>query len=162
MTSKRRGWLLLAVGWLLALTATAGRADEPPPWHPCRLREWPGRLFYGNGGPPHTFEQAGHPEEISCLAHVSNTHRYFGYYVGGGVLRKGEELGPTQGTWGWDYGGLFGHLGNNIVLLWNPARVQSGFGKYQIDGPAFPPDVGPYVEKIKEGPKAIHEMKGHD
>src|SRR5207249_1613117 len=140
----------------------AGQADEPPKWHPCRLREWPGKLFYGNGSGPHTFERAGYPNEISCLAHPSDTGRYYGYYVGGGSpCRGGGPNWPAEGTWGWDYGGLCCGW-KKIELLWNH-RYQGGTGAYKIDGPPVE-DVGPYVEKFTEGPcayKEIHEAKHH-
>jgi hypothetical protein len=119
---------------------------------------WPGRLYQGRNNREHTFERAGYPDEMSRLAHESNTPRYYGYYVGGGVQRGGSSLGPTQGTWGWDYGGLCCWLPERIELLWNPARHQSGEGFYKTDGPRVP-DIGPHVEKIKEAPKAIHEIK---
>ncbi len=151
------GWVLLAAGCVLASGATA-RAEEPPPWHPWRLRQWPGRAYQGRNNREHTFERAGHPEEVSRFAHESDTPRYYGYYVGGGVLKGGSSLGPTQGTWGWDYGGLFQCLPAKIELLWNPARYQSGEGHYKIDGPPVK-DVGPYVDKIKEAPKAFHEIR---
>src|SRR5262249_53759615 len=125
------------------------------------------RLYYGNGGGEHTFERAGYPNEISKFAHFSNTPRYYGYYVGGGVLKAGEmlprdthnEFQATEGTWGWDYGGLFCRFKPHIVLLFTPYRYQGGgIHSYRIDGPPVK-DVGPYVEKIREGPAAIHEIK---
>ena len=156
---RGQGWSLLAAGCLLAL-GVAVRADEPPPWHPWRLREWPGRLYQGRGNRVHTMERAGYPNEISRFAHPTDTGRYYGYYVGGGSLKSGESLGPDNGlgTWGWDYGGLCCGF-KKIELLWNPARYQSGYGRYKIDGPPVK-DVGPYVEKLKEGPAAIHKIHG--
>jgi hypothetical protein len=153
-------WPLLAAGWLLTM-GLAARADEPPQWHPCRIREWPGRLYYGRGGGEHTFERAGYPNEISRFAHPSNTHRYFGYYVGGsgrsGKHGNGRPLTETEGTWGWDYGGLWGHLAAKIQLLWTE-KHQSGEGHYKIDGPPVK-DIGPYIGLIKEGPAAVREIK---
>src|SRR5882724_6848273 len=152
------GWALLAASCVLSVQASV-RAEDPPPWHPWRLRQWPGRLYQGRNNREHTFERAGYPDQLSNLARESNNHRYYGYYVGGGVAGKhGSALGPDQGTWGWDYGGLFSWLPERIELLWNPTRYQSGEGRYKIDGPRVP-DVGPYVEKVKEAPKAIHEIK---
>jgi hypothetical protein len=121
---------------------------------------WPGRLYQGRNNRVHTFERAGYPDEISRYAHESNTPRYYGYYVGGNVVggRRAGPLGPDEGTWGWDYGGLFCRLPARIELLKNPARHQSGEGHYKIDGPEVP-DIGPHIEKIKEAPKAIHEIK---
>jgi hypothetical protein len=157
-----RKWSFLAVGWLLVTGVVGLRADEPPPWHPCRLREWPGRLYYGRGGPPHTFDRAGHPDEISHFARPSDNPRYFGYYVGGGSPCRGRgPEQPAEGTWGWDYGGLFCWFKPHIELLW-AGRYQGGIGAYKIDGPPVK-DVGPYVEKVKEGECTIHIIKhGHE
>jgi hypothetical protein len=156
----RYRWSLLAAGWLLALGAATIHADEPPPWHPWRLREWPGRAYYGRGGGEHTFDRAGHPEQISHFAYFSNTCRYYGYYVGGGVVGHGRgPAGISEGTWGWDYGGLLCFVPKLIELKWNDNRYQGGTGRYKIDGPPVK-DVGPYIEKLKEGPGAIHKSHG--
>ena len=87
---RGQGLSLLAAGCLLALGA-AVKADEPPPWHPWRLREWPGRLYQGRGNRVHTMERAGYPNEISRFAHPTDTGRYYGYYVGGGALQHRVE-----------------------------------------------------------------------
>jgi len=159
---KRKGygrWGLLAVGWLLVSAAGTVCADEPPKWHPWHLRQWPGRLYYGSGSRPHTFESAGHPEQISKYAHPTDTGRYVGYYVGGGNPKGGRgPHWPSEGTWGWDYGGLCCWLKPKIELFWDD-RYQGGAQKYQVDGPPVP-DVGPYVEKVKEGPAACHKAHG--
>jgi hypothetical protein len=155
-------WLPALAGGLLLLGASA-RAEDPPPWHPWRLREWPGRLYEGPGSRPHTFERAGYPTEVSRFAYPSETPNYQGYYVGGGVTKRGTELGgrgpQALGTWGWDYSGIGCLVRPLIVLKWNPARYHSGYGRYKIDGPPVT-DVGPYVEQLKEGPAAFHKGKG--
>src|SRR5262245_84908 len=91
----KRHWIsglcLLALG---ASVAPAGDPtppckDEPPckeapPWHPCHLREWPGKQPIGRGGGVHTFDRAGYSNEQSRCARPSETSNYSGYYVGGG------------------------------------------------------------------------------
>lgn len=158
MNGFKKGLAALAVGWLLATAVPSVRADEPPKWHPWRLRLWPGRLYIGYSKWQHTFERAGMPCETSCLAHPSYSHRYYGYEVGGGSPCRGTGASwPAEGTWGWDYGGLCSLVKPKIALLWG-GRKQGGVGKYEIDGPHVV-DVGPYVERIKEGPCAIVEIK---
>ena len=146
---------------LLAAVAipTAARAadEEPPPWHKWRIRAWPGKQPIGRGGAEHTFDRAGHPEEVSKLAHPSNTPRYYGYYVGGGSPYKGGGAGPTDGTWGWDYGGLFHWLQSKVDLRFNN-RYQGGTGAYKIDGPPVV-DVGPYINEAKKGPAEGHKRR---
>ena len=123
--------------------------EEAPPWHPCRLREWPGKLYQGRGGGEHTFERAGYSCEVSRLAHLSNTPRYVGYYVGGGCAFKGGPPGPAQGTFGWDYGGIC-RFPKRIILGWCN-RFQGGVGAYKTDGPdVF--DVGPVIGELTETP----------
>ena len=65
----------------------------------------------------------------------SNTRRYCGYYVGGGLPVHGEGRHlDRDGTWGWDYGGLL--LSKRISLNWSHGqRTQGGTGAYKTDGP---------------------------
>ena len=65
----------------------------------------------------------------------SNTPRYCGYYVGGGLPVHGEGRHiDRDGTWGWDYGGLL-QL-KRISLNWSHGqRTQGGTGAYKSDGP---------------------------
>jgi len=150
----RAGPLLAVVG-LVALLAAPARADEGdcggwlPWWKRLFVHRDPGRLYQGTGGHPHDFDSMGHPEEISKFAAPSETANYFGYYVGGGCAFQGGPPGPAEGTYGWDYAGLCCHC-KRIVLNWCH-RDQGGIGPYRIDGP-HTPDIGPYIEKLKEGP----------
>lgn len=65
----------------------------------------------------------------------SDTGHYLGYHVGGGAghPRKAESRQPDEGTWGWDYQGLFPRR----VMLgwWHGRRYQGGTGAYKTDGP---------------------------
>ena len=80
--------------------------------------------------------QSGSCCEPSRFARPSDTGRYIGYYVGGGSARRGEERLPSEGVWGWDYGGF--HFVPRIDLLWNHgSRYQGGTGAYKTDGPRF-------------------------
>lgn len=149
------GAVLLAV----AALSNSGRAadEEPPRWHKWRLRVWPGKQPVGRRDAEHTFDRAGHPDEISKLAHPSNTPRYYGYYVGGGSPYRGGGPGPADGTWGWDYGGLFHWWQSRVELLWNN-RYQGGTGAYHPDGPRVV-DVGPYINELKKNPAERHKAR---
>jgi hypothetical protein len=78
-------------------------------------------------------QRAGHPQRVKAIAAPTNTRHYGGYYVGGGNI--GAAGGPRtleQGTWGWDYGGLFKN--NWVRLGWNCGnRPQGGTGAYKTD-----------------------------
>jgi hypothetical protein len=166
---RGHGWLLLSGLVLLGLGGAAARAQEGcstgewlPWWKRLFIKRDPGRLYYGRGGPPHTFDQTGHPDEISKCARPSETPNYFGYYVGGGCAFHGGPPGPAEGTWGWDYAGLCFHC-KRLVLNWCH-RCKGGAygGPYRIDGPKTP-DIAPAIEKLKEGPghKSEHEEEEH-
>ncbi|MBI1914807.1 MAG: hypothetical protein HYS12_08725 [Planctomycetes bacterium] len=154
--------LAIAVG-LLALAAPAARTeDEPqkhPDVHPWRIKRFRGDYFYGNNNRPHTFERAGYPNEVSKLAHPSETPNYGGYYVGGGCTFRGDAPGPADGTYGWDYVSLC-RFDYRVMLRWC-CRYKGGYGKYKIDGPPVP-DVGPYVEQIREGPELRRHREYHE
>jgi hypothetical protein len=78
-------------------------------------------------------ERTGHPYEVSCIAHPSDTGHYIGYEVGGGSARCGEGPSECEGTWGWDYSGLW--LPSRVALDWFHGKEQGGYGAYKIDGP---------------------------
>jgi hypothetical protein len=78
-------------------------------------------------------ERAGYPYEVSCLAHPSDTGHYTGYLVGGGSACPAEAPKVDEGTWGWDYEGLFCH--SRIILDWWHGKYQGGYGAYETDGP---------------------------
>jgi hypothetical protein len=78
--------------------------------------------------------RAGYPSEVNCCAQPSDDGHYVGYEVGGGSACPGD--GPTvyDGTWGWDYSGLW--LPARVVLDWfHGTQYQGGTGAYQVDGP---------------------------
>ena len=159
-TRGRRWPLLVAVG-LLALRLPAARGDDNREDKPRRIlrHQWKGEPYYGRGGPPQTFEQTGHADEISKLAAPSETPAYVGYYVGGGCAFKGGPPGPDDGTYGWDYGCIWKYK-IRVMLGWCH-KYQGGKGPYKIDGPRTV-DIGPYVEKLKEGPKHHHAEGGEE
>ena len=85
----------------------------------------------------HILQRAGNPQEISRLAHPSETPAYTGYHVGGGSPRQGDAPGPLEGTWGWDYEGIC--LRRKVILHWWHGRCQGGTGSYKTDGPHLRP-----------------------
>jgi hypothetical protein len=78
--------------------------------------------------------RAGYPRTVASWAHPSDTGHYTGYEVGGGAAVGGEAPGPDEGTWGWDYCGLF--LPVRVALDWWHGKYQGGGGTYKTDGPA--------------------------
>jgi hypothetical protein len=160
-TRRLLGGLCLAV-----LFTAAARADEPPRWHKCRLREWPGKQPIGPGTQVQTYEGAGYPNELSKYAVPSNGPNYEGYYVGGNTpWAKGgaRDRRDDEGTWGWDYSGWC-HFRFKVNLFWNDEKYQGGYGAYKIDGPPVK-DVGPLIAEIKEQPplsRQIHKHHGHE
>jgi len=79
---------------------------------------------------PEGHRRAGRPTVVKALSAPSNTRHYDGYYVGGGsMFLAGGDRQTSEGTWGWDYGGL---LKNTWVRLgWNSGnRHQGGTGSY--------------------------------
>jgi hypothetical protein len=77
--------------------------------------------------------RAGYPSEVSRCARPSDTGRYDGYYVGGGSPCCSAAPTPEQGTWGWDYAGLWWPA--RVALGWSNYREQGGTGAYRTDGP---------------------------
>ena len=131
-----------------------GEGCSLPWWKRLCVKRFKGEPFYGRGGFPHDFEHMGHPEQISRCAQPSETPNYVGYYVGGGCTFQGGPPGPAEGTYGWDYAGLCCHF--KKIVLGFCHRCQGGQGPYRIDGPRTP-DIGPYIEKLKEGPRHCSE-----
>jgi hypothetical protein len=78
-------------------------------------------------------ERTGHPYEVSCLAHPSDTGHYIGYEVGGGAACHADGPFVDEGTWGWDYWGLC--LPARVALDWWHGKYQGGYGTYKVDGP---------------------------
>jgi hypothetical protein len=80
---------------------------------------------------------------VAPWARPSEWGRYVGYTVGGGCVhyRKAEPPHRDDGTWGWDYRGLF--CRRVIAGWWHDRRYQGGTGAYQTDGPQLLHPVRP-------------------
>jgi hypothetical protein len=78
--------------------------------------------------------RAGWPTCVRKHSLPSNSDRYCGYYVGGGIPCLGDGRFFDEGTWGWDYHGICLH--RRVALDWSHGRrFQGGTGAYQTDGP---------------------------
>ncbi len=78
-------------------------------------------------------KRAGNPHCVAWWAKCSVSDKYSSWFVGGGSpFRLGRCRKPTEGTWGLDYDGLFGH--GNVWLNYTRGRKQGGEGAYQTDG----------------------------
>ncbi len=116
--------LWIALAGTLALGGSLRAADDAIP--------------LGSGVCDHTFARAGYPNEVSCLAHPTNSPAYCGYYVGGGCVLRGGPPGPLDGTWGWDFVGR-PCLPHKVMLGWCfKCRYQGGSGSYRTDGRPVP------------------------
>ena len=92
--------------------------------------------------PCNNFQRAGNPTCISPLARCGFSHRFSGYFVGGGgSLRYGQARYPNEGVWGWDYVGGYRHwLRPKVALPWHhSSKSQGGTGAYKTDGPKIFP-----------------------
>jgi hypothetical protein len=79
----------------------------------------------------------GYVPRVARWAQPSDTGHYVGYYVGGGAPWCGSPRYRDEGTWGWDYGGLW--LRKRVMLDWFHGRYQGGTGAYRTDGPQLVP-----------------------
>jgi hypothetical protein len=78
----------------------------------------------------HSQSRAGCPLNVAWYARPSDTAAYVGYYVGGGCAWRGQPRTPAEGTWGWDYRGLF--FLRRVGLNWcHCGRYQGGIGHYR-------------------------------
>jgi hypothetical protein len=78
-------------------------------------------------------KRAGNPRHVAKWAKCGVNSKYSSWYVGGGAaFFRGECRKPTQGTWGMDYDGAFGHVNN--WLNYTRGRKQGGEGAYRTDG----------------------------
>jgi hypothetical protein len=82
-------------------------------------------------------KRAGNPHCVAPWAKCSVTDKYSSWYVGGGSpFKLGRCRKVSEGTWGLDYNGLFGHA--RVWLNYTRGRHQGGEGAYETDGePAF-------------------------
>ena len=79
-------------------------------------------------------QRSGHPHHVAPWATCSVDGKYSSWFVGGGTpFAKGRPRKRTEGTWGLDYGGLFGHA--HVWLKYTRFhRNQGGEGAYATDG----------------------------
>jgi len=47
--------------------------------------------------------RSGHASSIAPWARRDNSRHYSGGFVGGGAVRRGDDRGTSEGTWGWDF-----------------------------------------------------------
>ncbi len=77
-------------------------------------------------------KRAGNPHRVACWAKCSVNEKYSSWFVGGGApWFRGRCRKPSEGTWGLDYGGMFGHA--NVWLNYTRGRNQGGEGAYATD-----------------------------
>jgi len=108
------------------------------PGHPEKPHfKKPGDIDRGDC-PPYRYripdcKRAGNPHCVARWAKCGTDDKYSAWFVGGGSpFRKGRCRRPTEGTWGLDYEGLFGHA--NVWLRYTWGREQGGEGAYSTDG----------------------------
>ncbi len=78
-------------------------------------------------------QRAGNPHCVARWAKCSVTDKYSAWFTGGGAaFCRGRCRKPTEGTWGLDYSGFFGHA--NVWLKYTRGRMQGGEGAYRTDG----------------------------
>ncbi len=88
--------------------------------------------------PPKRYEmddcrRSGAPFCVHRFAKCSVDDSYSAWFAGGGAaLFRGRPRESTEGTWGLDYDGLFGHA--NVWLKYTRGRNQGGEGAYRTDG----------------------------
>lgn len=78
-------------------------------------------------------KRAGNPHRVAKWARCSVDDKYSSWFVGGGAaFFRGKGRQSSDGTWGTDYSGLFGHA--NVWLKYTRDRKQGGEGAYRTDG----------------------------
>jgi hypothetical protein len=121
--------------------STIDQRSEPNPWRilpkivPLEPAEKPG-IFPASS--PCYHAQSGWPLCIRHCALPSDTGAYVMYQVGGGCpfWHTSEPPFPDEGTWGWDYAGLW--FQRRVILgWWHGRRYQGGIGAYPSEGPSF-------------------------
>ncbi len=108
------------------------------PGHPKKpKRQKPGDVDRGDC-PPLRYripdcKRAGKPHRVAKWAKCGVDDNYSSWFVGGGAaFFRGQSRQPSDGTWGLDYNGLFGHA--NVWLKYTRDRKQGGEGVYDTDG----------------------------
>lgn len=107
---------------------TEGRGRETPHGSVC------GR--YAEDG----CARSGYPTVIGRYAAPSvDAHHSVGYVGGGGHALRGEARYANEGTFGYDYSGLW--FSRRVWMLWSHGdRHQAGAGAYKTDGPRILPE----------------------
>jgi hypothetical protein len=107
------------------------------PGHPAKpRREMPGDVDRCDC-PPYRYQidqrlRSGDPDCVYKWAQPTYSQKYTAWYVGGGGgFIKGRSRTPQEGTWGLDYGGLFGHA--KVWLNYTCNRYQGGEGAYETE-----------------------------
>ena len=78
-------------------------------------------------------ERAGHPHCYHRWAKCGVDGKYSAWFVGGGAaLPFGRPRTASEGTWGLDYGGLFGHA--KVWMNYTHGRNQGGVGAIEPMG----------------------------
>jgi hypothetical protein len=75
--------------------------------------------------------RSGDPYCVYKWAVPSITPKYSAWYVGGGAALKGRGRKASEGTWGLDYDGLFGHA--RTWMNYTCGKKQGGEGAYETD-----------------------------
>lgn len=75
--------------------------------------------------------RSGDPNCVYKWAAPSITPKYSAWYVGGGAALKGRGRKSSEGTWGLDYDGLFGHA--RTWMNYTCGKKQGGEGAYETD-----------------------------
>jgi hypothetical protein len=122
------------------------------PGHPKKpKRDKPGDVNRGDC-PPLRYripdcKRAGNPLAVHRFAKCAVDGKYSSWFVGGGAaFCRGRCRKPTEGTWGLDYGGFFGHA--NVWLKYTRGRKQGGEGAYATDGePKIVTRVHHFIER---------------
>lgn len=136
MTHRRLTWA--AISWLLLSTLgsrSVCHAQEPADLTPEQVAAI--NFAYGGGQFDYRYEdhcRAGFPQFVKAHTLPSNTRAYEGYYVGGSAPFFGEGRYDDEGTFGWDYFGLW--FNRRVALNWTHGRRAQGYGgTYKTDGP---------------------------
>ncbi len=78
-------------------------------------------------------QRAGNPHCYHRWAACGVNDKYSAWFVGGGSpFCFARSRTSSEGTWGLDYGGLFGHA--KVWLNYTHGRNQGGVGGYRTDG----------------------------
>ena len=136
MTLRCLTWLALSCQLFFALSNPSScLAQEPAELTPEQVAAI--NFAYGGGQFDYRYQdhcRAGFSQFVRAHTLSSNTHAYDGYYVGGSAPLFGEDRRGDEGTFGWDYFGLW--FQRHVALNWTHGRRAQGYGgTYKTDGP---------------------------